>query len=129
SVNVPLNDGIAPAPFVTRSTTSESGGFAWSRFGPTVPVVPASASVWHPPHGPVLKIVFPATGSPFLYWGGTVTAAVGATVPRIVEGVAVVTVPPGAEQAIPTSMSGKNSGNAIRTVRRTSASLYPRCDA
>ena len=47
SMSWPSNGGIAPLPFVTRSTTSEAGGFAWSRFGPTVPVEPASASVWH----------------------------------------------------------------------------------
>ncbi len=45
SVSCPLKDGIGPAPFVTRSTTRVAGGFASSRFGPTVPVAPASASV------------------------------------------------------------------------------------
>ena len=40
-----LNDGIAPWPFVTRSTTSAFAGFDSSRFGPTAPAVPASASV------------------------------------------------------------------------------------
>jgi hypothetical protein len=38
-------DGIAPTPFVTRSTTVCAEGFAASRFGPTRPVAPASASV------------------------------------------------------------------------------------
>ena len=42
----PLNEGITPFPFVTRSTTSAFGGFASSRFGPTVPLAPASFSVW-----------------------------------------------------------------------------------
>ncbi len=56
-----MNDGIAPCPFVTRSITSAFGGFAWSRFGPTVPLVPASASVWQLPQV-VVKIVFPSVG-------------------------------------------------------------------
>ena len=38
---------MAPWPFVTRLITRLFGGFAWSRFGPTFPDVPASASVWH----------------------------------------------------------------------------------
>src|SRR5262249_43344847 len=47
-VSLPLKDGIAPLPFVTRSTTRPWGGLAWSRLGPTVPFEPASLSVWHP---------------------------------------------------------------------------------
>src|SRR5438093_7743491 len=52
-------------PFVTCLTTAASDGFSWSRFGPTVPVAPASASVWQPlqPAEPV-KIAFPAAGFP-----------------------------------------------------------------
>src|SRR5690242_1539702 len=55
---------IAP-PFVTCVTTLSLGGMSWSRFGPTVPVAPASFSVWQPlqPADPV-KIAFPAAGSP-----------------------------------------------------------------
>src|SRR6059058_3477895 len=33
-------------PFRTCFSTRASDGFSWSRFGPTVPVVPASFSVW-----------------------------------------------------------------------------------
>src|SRR5262249_59469446 len=44
-VSCPLNEGITPLPFVTRSTTLSFEGFASSRFGPTVPVEPASFSV------------------------------------------------------------------------------------
>ena len=45
SVSVPSKGGIAPCPFVTRSTVSSRLGWASSRFGPIVPLVPASASV------------------------------------------------------------------------------------
>ena len=45
SVSCPANGGIAPIPFVTRVMTRSLSGFASSRFGPTVPVAPASASV------------------------------------------------------------------------------------
>ena len=38
-----MKAGIAPRPFVTRSTTSSFGGFDSSRFGPTVPLAPADA--------------------------------------------------------------------------------------
>src|SRR5213078_213249 len=59
-----LNDGMMAPPFVTCVPTLSYGGFSWSRLGPTVPVVPASASVWQPPHGCERKICLPATGSP-----------------------------------------------------------------
>ena len=45
SFSLPLNEGITPLPSVTRSTTSSNDGLASSRFGPTVPVAPASLSV------------------------------------------------------------------------------------
>jgi hypothetical protein len=54
-----LNEGITPLPFVTRSTTSDFGGFASSRFGPTVPVAPASFSVWQLVHPAVVKTCLP----------------------------------------------------------------------
>ena len=41
---------MPPRPLVTRSVTSDAEGFAASRLGPTVPLAPASASVWQPPH-------------------------------------------------------------------------------
>jgi hypothetical protein len=59
-----LNDGIPPFPFRTLSTTSESGGIASSRFGPTVPVEPASLSVWHAVQPAVVNTFFPAAASP-----------------------------------------------------------------
>src|SRR5947207_4808542 len=86
---------MLPLPFTTRSTTSESGGFAWSRFGPTLPWVPASARVWQPAQGPVLKTVLPATGSPFLYSAGTVAVCAFGTVPTTFVGVGVTTFSPG----------------------------------
>src|SRR5205085_7245801 len=55
-----LNEGITPLPFVTRMTTSAFGGFFWSRFGPTVPVAPASFSVW--------QLVQPAFWNTALPW-------------------------------------------------------------
>jgi hypothetical protein len=57
--------GLHPAlvctgpPPVTCATTHASDGLSVSRFGPTVPLVPAAASVWHVPHEPV-NTVFPA---------------------------------------------------------------------
>ena len=40
-----LNGGITAPPFVTWVWIRASAGFSWSRFGPTVPVEPASFSV------------------------------------------------------------------------------------
>ena len=51
-------------PFVTRVTTSSVSGLASSRFGPTVPVVPASARVWQPPQPALVKTALPAVASP-----------------------------------------------------------------
>ena len=45
SLSVSAKDGMGLAPFVTRSTASSTDGFVASRFGPMVPVAPASASV------------------------------------------------------------------------------------
>ena len=55
---------MTPLPCVTRSTTSVAGGFASSRFGPTVPVAPASASVWHDVQPAVSNTCLPAVASP-----------------------------------------------------------------
>src|SRR4051794_29895881 len=44
--------GIVPLPsppFLMALRTSDLSGFTWSRFGPTFPFVPASASVWQVP--------------------------------------------------------------------------------
>ena len=51
-------------PFVTRVTTSSVSGLASSRFGPTVPVAPASARVWQPTQPALVKTALPAVGSP-----------------------------------------------------------------
>src|SRR6516162_5340534 len=49
-----------------------------SRFGPTVPVVPAADSVWHDPHEPTpVKIVLPTAGVGLTFWA---TAAASAPV-------------------------------------------------
>ena len=61
---------MAPRPFVTRSIASSTEGCESSRFGPTVPVVPASASVWQAPQF-ATKIDLPASGSPSA--GGSVS--------------------------------------------------------
>src|SRR5215207_8608266 len=53
---------MTPFPFVTRSVTSASSGFALSRFGPTLPLAPASESVWQPEQF-VLKIALPSVAS------------------------------------------------------------------
>ncbi len=49
---------MTPPPLMTCVRTVASGGFSWSRFGPTVPVVLAAASVWQLPHF-ALKIAAP----------------------------------------------------------------------
>ena len=64
SVSSSEKDGIAPIPFVTRSTTSSADGFASSRLGPTAPPASASASAWQAPHPELTKSAFPAAASP-----------------------------------------------------------------
>ena len=64
SLSWPLKDGIPPWPFVTRSIASSWLGFASSRFGPTVPLEPASASVWQPPQPAEAKIALPSVSPP-----------------------------------------------------------------
>ena len=59
-------------PFVTRVTTSSVSGLASSRFGPTVPVAPASARVWQPTQPALVKTALPAVGSPCELEGGKV---------------------------------------------------------
>ena len=66
---MPLKAGIAPPPFVTWRWAIARFGFSWSRFGPTVPFVPASLSVWQLPQLAVkmslpLVVFFAATGLP-----------------------------------------------------------------
>ena len=53
-----MKAGITAPPFVTWRTTIDIAGLSWSRFGPTVPVAPAAASVWRPAHW-LLKIDAP----------------------------------------------------------------------
>ena len=81
----PLNGGIAPAPFVTRCVASARSGFASSRFGPTLPVEPASFSVWQPVQPALRKIFFPSTGSPLTACVVEVVCASG-SVPTTVSG-------------------------------------------
>ena len=45
----PLKAGIVPAAALTVASTVAALGFRSSRFGPTLPFVPAAASVWQPP--------------------------------------------------------------------------------
>ena len=45
----PLKAGIVPLPFSTVVLTTAALGLRLSRFGPTLPFVPAAASVWQPP--------------------------------------------------------------------------------
>src|SRR5438132_8248817 len=59
-VSLALKDGMRFLPFVTRWTTRLFGGFFWSRFGPTVPVEPASLSVWQFVQPALRKIVLPS---------------------------------------------------------------------
>jgi hypothetical protein len=57
----PLKEGILPPPLITCVSTVASSGFSWSRFGPTLPVVPAAARVWQLPQL-VAKMLLPVTG-------------------------------------------------------------------
>src|SRR3954464_10448829 len=74
-------------PFWTYVRTLAWLGFAWSRFGPTLPFVPAAASVWHEPQPFAAKTPLPATGSPwsvsvppgFVTGGGVVDGGVVVT--------------------------------------------------
>ena len=59
----PAKDGITPSPFVTRSATSAADGLAASRSGPTVPVAPASESVWQAAHPAEAKTCLPSATS------------------------------------------------------------------
>ncbi|HEU4942941.1 MAG TPA: hypothetical protein VFT18_06720 [Gaiellaceae bacterium] len=45
----PSKAGMPPPPFLICVDARWKVGFVWSRFGPTVPEVPASANVWHEP--------------------------------------------------------------------------------
>jgi hypothetical protein len=44
-VSTPLNAGMIAPPLVTCFSAIANDGLSWSRFGPVVPVVPATASV------------------------------------------------------------------------------------
>src|SRR5690349_24892841 len=52
-------------PFCTNRRTLAWLGFALSRFGPTFPLAPAAASVWHEAQPFAAKTALPATGSPW----------------------------------------------------------------
>ena len=61
-----MKDGITAPPVVTWETTLSNAGFRSSRFGPTVPVDLAAASVWQPPQPALAKIFAPFAGSPWV---------------------------------------------------------------
>src|SRR4051794_23029454 len=63
SESVPLKAGIGPPPTSTWCCTVAVSGFSSSRFGPTAPVVPASASAWQLPQLAV-KTALRAAASP-----------------------------------------------------------------
>src|SRR5690242_16795017 len=109
---------MAPAPFVTRATTSESGGLAWSRFGPTAPCAFASASVWHPTQPADANTCLPAVASPFLYCVGTVAVWAFGTVPTTVCGVGVTTFSPGFDVEHPADTARSGTTSAIGRRRR-----------
>src|SRR3954469_20180908 len=115
---------MAPAPFVTRATASERGGFAWSRFGPTLPVEPASCSVWQPEQPALRKTFLPAAASPFLYCAGTAAVVWVGTVPTTVDGSGFAVFSPGFEVEQP---AARTSTIASGARRRTSASVYRPC--
>src|SRR5207247_143188 len=120
---------MTPLPFVTRSVTSASVGFGLtvSRFGPTVPVDPASASVWQPvqPAAPV-NTALPATGSPFSA-GVVDVVVVGVVVeivPSTVDGVGVTSsAPPQPATASPRPKATTRAASA-KVVRRIGAILH-----
>ena len=64
SLSVPPKACIPPPPFVICVTAAATSTLESSRFGPTVPVEPASASVWQLPQPLEAKISLPAAGSP-----------------------------------------------------------------
>jgi hypothetical protein len=85
------NGGIAPLPLWTRSRIFASGGFASSRFGPTVPCELAALSVWQAVQPAVRKTCLPRVGSPFGPAGTVSVGVVGfGTLPSTVFGVGVV---------------------------------------
>src|SRR3954447_7187537 len=104
----PEKAGMGGLPFVTRLTTRSRGGFASSRFGPTVPDAPASFSVWQLAQPAVSKTCLPATRSPF-------TSGVVGIVPTTVSGAGATVSPQ------PASTSPQ--ATRIRALRRTGASL------
>src|SRR3954454_13771756 len=58
-----LKAGIVPLPFSTVVLTTAALGLRLSRFGPTLPFVPAAASVWQPPQLEV-KTFLPSGAAP-----------------------------------------------------------------
>src|SRR3954470_22258758 len=116
---------MAPAPLVTRATASASGGFAWSRFGPTLPVEPASCRVWQPEQPALRKTFFPAVGSPFLYCAATDAFVSVGTVPTTVDGSGFAVFSPGFEVEQPAAARASTIASGAR--RRTSASVYRPC--
>src|SRR6185437_1754257 len=121
----PLNDGIAPAPCVTRRKARERAGLAWSRFGPTVPVEPASLRVWQPVQPAERNTFLPATGSPCLYEAGTFVVFAFGSVPMTVTGSGAAVFSPGFELSQPasrnpaTTRSAEIASTRVGRARRT----------
>src|SRR5258707_7656648 len=78
---------MSKPPFLTRNSTRANAGLAMSRFGPAVPVDPAAASVWHPPHPELANSGAPALAVP------TGNPGAGASGAPVVVGVVVVVFP------------------------------------
>ncbi len=107
--------GIAPAPFVTRSTTSSMSGCASSRFGPIEPLVPAASSVWQLPQPLAAKISSPAAASPSSVEVGSSSVVSSGNVPMTVSGDGVTSSSP-PQAARPTSSSARRAIRAIRLI-------------
>src|SRR6266540_957638 len=96
------------------------GGFASSRLGPTFPLVPASDSVWQPPHPCSAKIILPAAGSPLTsppavpVLASVPVVPVVSVVPCTVSGVGVVSLPP----PQPATASARTPRTRTPTARR-----------
>src|SRR6478752_7948415 len=102
---------MAALPFSSRSIARPSVGFEMFRFGPTVPVAPASLSVWQAVQPALLNTVLPAAGSPPEYPGGTVSVGPG-TVPTTVRATGATTLPP---HALPKKIMRTATGARRRT--------------
>src|SRR5207249_1293012 len=107
----------------TRSITSEYGGFASSRLGPTVPFEPASFSVWQPVQPALRNTFFPAVGLPFCGpLGVVVVVVVTVVVPPLTASGSAFTVPSPPQPASATARKRSASTADARRMRRP---VYP----